>query len=227
MTLVSFSSNDEALQEEDKLYRSMAIDGSPKYLFWVGHKGLVAPRSLSRLPGFDEAAKQSAARGWRVSLRSSGGDVVPQGRGTLNFCMVACEHRNVSIAEGYQLVCRPIQAVIGGECASVEASFCDGSFNIVVDGRKVAGTAQRRRRIQGRTVILAHAMILVDEDIGAGVSAVSDFLAMIGRNDQLLPSAHVNAAQAAAFNGLTPQLLASRIAAEISLGQVGRAEIHA
>lgn len=212
MMLQSFADLDSALAAEEALWDSMSEGCEPACLFWSTGRGLVAPRSLSRNAAFAESARQSAARGWPVSLRSSGGDVVPQGPGTLNFCRVWMPSGPISIEEGYRAICDPIRSIVGGYCASVDACFCDGKYNVVVAGRKVAGTAQRRRQLNGRLAILAHAMILVDEDIEAGVDAVNRFQNSLGRSDTVDTIAHVNASEVTGDHALTPARLASAIA---------------
>jgi lipoate-protein ligase A len=46
----------------------------------------------------------------------------------------------------------------------VSGSFCDGRYNLAVKGRKLVGTAQAWRRIEGHPIVLAHAVIVVDAD---------------------------------------------------------------
>jgi len=47
---------------------------------------------------------------------------------------------------------------------AVPGAFCDGRFNLTLEGRKLAGTAQRWRRSRdGRPVVLAHAALLIED----------------------------------------------------------------
>ena len=212
MTFRVFSDLDSALAAEEALFDCIGEGAESACLLWSARRGLVIPRSLSQRPGFIDSARQSAARGWPVSVRSSGGDLVPQGPGTLNFCRVWMPSGPISIEEGYKAICDPIRSVLGGYCAPVEACFCDGKYNVVVADRKVAGTAQRRRQLNGRLVVLAHAMILVNEDIEAGVDAVNAFQASLGFGGDVRSAAHVNASEVMSHPPLTPRKLAARIA---------------
>ncbi|MCB1385934.1 MAG: hypothetical protein KDJ80_08325 [Nitratireductor sp.] len=45
--------------------------------------------------------------------------------------------------------------------AACPGSFCDGAWNVVVEGRKLAGTAQRWRATPAGRVVLIHAAILI------------------------------------------------------------------
>jgi octanoyl-[GcvH]:protein N-octanoyltransferase len=203
-----------ALAAEEALFESMSTEaGTCQWLMWQGQKSLVVPRSFARRPGLSEAMARSREAGWPVFMRQTGGDVVPQGPGTLNVSLAWVEEgsQGSSIIQGYAAICDPIRAVLGGTCGSVDSAFCDGAFNIVINGRKLAGTAQRRRRKGVHTVVLAHALILVDEDIEAGVAATNDLLSSLGQTTGLRADAHVNAAEALCDYALTPARLANRL----------------
>jgi len=138
---------------------------------WEGTPGLVVPRSYERLAGFAAACDRWAANGLPVQVRSSGGGLVPQGPGVLNLTLVwrADAAAALDISAIYRALCTELAAALSrlGITAStqaVEGSFCDGRYNLAVDGRKVVGTAQSWRRIDGRQVVLAHAVIVVDAD---------------------------------------------------------------
>ena len=78
---------------------------------------------------------------------------------------------------------------------SINQSFCDGRFNVAVEGRKLAGTAQRWRACSSRDgdwAILAHAIVLVDAAIEDGVAAVNRFYEYCEIEDRITPESHVN-----------------------------------
>jgi len=138
---------------------------------WEGAPSLVVPRSYERLPLFAAARDRWAASGVSVQVRASGGGLVPQGPGLLNLTLVwpADPAAALDIGGIYQALCGELAAAFArlGIMASpqaVEGSFCDGRYNLAVDGRKLVGTAQSWRRIAGRQVVLAHAVIVVDAD---------------------------------------------------------------
>ena len=59
--------------------------------------------------------------------------------------------------------------------SAVPGAFCDGDYNLVVDGKKIGGTAQRRSRLKNQTgqAIFAHAMILYKTDLDEIIEAVN------------------------------------------------------
>lgn len=218
MSLQRFPDMVAALEAEDAMFeRLSACRQGFEHMMWTGHRSLVAPRTFAQNRAFSDAASNSASDGWPVLLRKTGGDIVPQGPGTLNLTMAWTTpiERGLSIAQGYMVLCDALMAVFGGECAKVEAAFCDGAYNVVVGGRKVAGTAQRRRTSADRIVTLAHALILVSDPIDPGVAAVNRFMSQIGRKGHVRPEAHVNAGEILSDPALMPATLAARLSLAI------------
>lgn len=135
---------------------------------WQAPVGLVVPRRVTLLPGW--AAARDAAIG-EIQVRSSGGGLVPQGPGVWNLSLVwpAASATPVDTSAVYLAICAELSAAFAqlGIVATpqpVAGSFCDGRYNLAVNSRKLVGTAQAWRRISGRTVVLAHAVIVVDAE---------------------------------------------------------------
>jgi lipoate-protein ligase A len=154
-----------------------ALDGVPTAALWTGPPGLVAPLSYRRYMNLEAACAASAARGWPVRLRRSGGGVVPQGPGILNLSLAfPCRGGPAEQMEAvYAQICAVLVRALRGlgiaaaPCA-VAGSFCDGRFNVAVSpapgvaARKIAGTAQYWRRSPARHAVLAHALLIVEAD---------------------------------------------------------------
>lgn len=148
------------------------------FMLWRCQRSLVVPRNLANRPRFASACDRMNERGWPVVVRQTGGDLTPQSPGLLNVAMVFRQQRHTgAIHDSYQQLCAPlIRALdtlgIQAYCNSVQGAFCDGDYNLVVDGKKLAGTAQRwrhlRNEVPSRTsdhAVLAQAVILVDEKL--------------------------------------------------------------
>ncbi len=159
----------DGMTAEAEWMASAAASGRASAHLWHGEPGLVVPRQYTRLPGWPAAAQKHA-----VLVRASGGGLVPLGPGLLNLSLVW----RVDDAAGgvpsntdaiYRALCEELAAALArlgitSAPQAVEGSFCDGRFNLAVDGRKLVGTAQSWRRIAGKLVVLAHAVIVVDAD---------------------------------------------------------------
>lgn len=180
---------EDALRREMELLNRVAA-GTRRFAVsvWSTDRCLVAPGSITRRAGFGEAKAAMAARGWPVLVRGTGGDVTPLTPGVINVstAFVMSPDRPQRIQEAYGRLCEPILDTLGrlgisAHCAAVPGSFCDGAYNIVVAGKKLAGTAQRWRRMAAPNparrsfAVLAHGSILCDVDLAEMVKAVNDF----------------------------------------------------
>jgi len=90
----------------------------------------------------------------------------------------------------YHLLCEPVKSALhalGLETGygEVAGSFCDGRFNLVHAGRKVAGTAQRWKGAgpgshRNEGYILSHMVLFVEGDLVGATKAVNRFLELAG-----------------------------------------------
>ena len=188
MTLIQHLTVEAGLQAEQDLLASVcAGDVEAGVLFWqpTDH-ALVMPRRLSRLPGFEHASIELAASGWPILLRETGGEPVPQSASTVNIALVYAPPRSEGdhgrIEMAYRRLCEPVcdlLTALGGEASlgEIEGAFCDGRFNVNLNGRKLVGTAQRWRQSKGgqRPVGLVHGALLLDNERESMVAAVNRF----------------------------------------------------
>ncbi|MCV4343116.1 lipoate--protein ligase family protein [Pseudomonas capsici] len=187
MTVVDICIEKGLQAEQDLLASVCAGDADHGLLFWrPNDRALVMPRRMSRLPGFTEASETLADSGWPVLLRETGGEPVPQSSATVNIALVYAQPGTDAdrdrIENAYRRLCQPILDLLtelGGQASlgEVDGAFCDGRFNVNLDGRKMVGTAQRWRQSQGgtRSVVLAHGALLLDNERQQMVAAVNRF----------------------------------------------------
>jgi lipoate-protein ligase A len=178
---------DDGIAREAAWLAQVAASGRPTAQLWRAPAGFVVPRSYERLPRFADACAAAAAEGWPVQVRASGGGLVPQGPGVWNLSL-AWPGASAS-PQGTDTIYRALAdglaaalAQLGVEAAAqpVEGSFCDGRFNLAAAGRKLVGTAQAWRRVAGRPVVLAHAVVVATADPAALTAAANRFEAAAG-----------------------------------------------
>lgn len=148
-------------QRIDAMRKGLA---GPFAYIWVPERSIsLSRREAARLnlEGFDEEP---------IAVRGTGGTAVPQGPGTANITLFTRHHRPPDITEFYGVMCTALQEGFKtlGHKTTIGAkpgSFCDGDFNILLGGKKLAGTAQRWCRAKnGDTIGCHHVVILTGGD---------------------------------------------------------------
>lgn len=195
--LLPFHADPEHDARFDESLIELAAQSGPSACVWESGQGLVVPRTYRRFEAFPAACERFALQGWPVTVRQSGGGIVPQGPGILNLSLAyAVQGKPLDHSdEAYMLICRVIsQALteygIASHPQAVEGSFCDGRFNLAVGSgdaaRKVAGTAQlwrshasadTRNTLQ---IVLVHALILAAVDVVAVTGQANAFEQALG-----------------------------------------------
>ncbi|TYO97612.1 lipoate-protein ligase A [Geothermobacter ehrlichii] len=182
-------------REDALLARVMAGESGPLAVISRHPRCLVATRREARWPDFAAVGARLAAEGWPVVVRCSGGSCVPQGPGVLNLALIFARPAHWRLEDGYRLLCDLLTAWLDGfgvhaGVGEVAGAFCDGRYNVQVGGCKLAGTAQRwagsNRR---RSVVLAHACLLVDPDLEEMTRQVNRFYALCGQQRRFDPEA--------------------------------------
>lgn len=145
--------------------RHLLASAKPAILLWQAQQeSIVVPENWLRIAAVQDTGAELDAAGWPVLARSSGGGAVPQGPATLNLAVVAPIASSFRIEDGYELICGMLAEAltrfeIDAVTGAVEGAFCDGSWNVTVDGRKLAGTAQRWSMRSGARTALMHAAL--------------------------------------------------------------------
>lgn len=175
---------------EEAIGQTVAAGAAPATIrMWRGSQGISVAKKDIRSTAGQKAAKMMKEVGWPVYVRQSGGTAVPHGPGTLNFSLFLPRPREQqwSIEAIYRALGLPLQMMLADRFGlpstfeAVPGSFCDGNFNVVIYGKKVAGTAQVWKggpagMSSGRPgYILAHATLLTHLDREAAVSALNAF----------------------------------------------------
>lgn len=197
--LISRRAGAQPLAIEQHLLDSAAV-GEPAACVWEPAASLVVPSTYQRYERFPMLCERFERRGWPVSVRRSGGGLVPQSRGVVNLSLAWRTRADIAsgTAEVYQGLCELLQDAVAPfdielNAQAVGGSFCDGRFNLAMDGRKVAGTAQFWQRL-GPTehVVLAHACLMVRADLALLTLRANEFEGQLGSDRSYEPDAIAN-----------------------------------
>lgn len=149
------------------------VDGETNadFLIWRCEQSLVVPKSFSHKANFKLTQKYFNYIGWPIVLRETGGDLTPQYPGMLNVAIVfRSAKKAVSIRDSYLEICQPIihalsRLGINASYGSINGAFCNGDYNVTVNNKKIAGTAQRWRQIKSVDSVNQDVAILVQAAI--------------------------------------------------------------
>lgn len=185
---------------DDAAVFERALAGPPirrLLLGWPELRQLVTTRQMAARPGFEEAARRSAARGWPVAVRGSGGTTVAQHEGILNVSVIriGCAPP-VRIEQPFEELCGLLSSAlatmgIGTDTGRVPGSHCDGAYNLRWRGHKLAGTAATIRTRGPMTGWLAHACLGLWGDPAEDLRAIGAFERDLGLSPDYRPAAHV------------------------------------
>lgn len=190
--------SDAALTREVELLQEVSARPDQRFFWlWQSPQCLVAPRKFASFPGFDAVAEELRLNGWPVHLRSTGGDVTPQGAGVINVTHVyaSSSTKAFDLERAYDALCQPIEAALGNGASRgwQPGAFCDGAHNVQFNGLKFAGTAMRFRPCRtdkSRYAVLAHALMLMAPPSQGAIDALNHFLSALNQPRQISLPAH-------------------------------------
>lgn len=183
----------DALERERMLLAAAARgEGVRQFSVWRTHQALIVPRGMPARAHFEMAADAARRAGWPVFERDTGGDLTPQGPGMVNLSLVfRMEGAERKIAAAYRALIAPVIAFLDkefgltAEAAAVPGAFCDGAYNIAISNRKLAGTAQRWRLLNGDgetkpVAVLAHIALMSTFDLAPAIDVINGFYVNCG-----------------------------------------------
>ncbi|ARF17928.1 lipoate--protein ligase family protein [Sporosarcina ureae] len=119
---------------------------------WVHDHTIVLGIQDHRMPFIQEAMDSIEQHGYQSIVRNSGGLAVVLDEGILNISLIFSEQKSsIDIPIGYEAMLSLVQLLFPELGERIEAyeivgSYCPGSYDLSVDGKKFAGISQRRLR---------------------------------------------------------------------------------
>ncbi len=136
--------------------------------------------------------------GWQLLQRRSGGAPVPQTSGLINLShLYHWQHDEpYSVKLAYQHFCEVLTIFfrnfgLDAQAHATPFSYCDGDYNLNINGQKIVGTAQRVvNRKGGGKIVMAQACILIDGDVDTLVEPVNLINKLHNMNEHVRGDAH-------------------------------------
>ncbi|MFS0561628.1 lipoate--protein ligase family protein [Terribacillus sp. 179-K 1B1 HS] len=121
----------------------------PTARLWIHDRTIMLGIPDSRLPYIDEGVAYLRDQGYKAVVRNSGGLAVLLDKGVVNLSFIFPDAKHIGIHDGYQAMVSFIQYIFRDltdkiEAFEVEGSYCPGTYDLSIDGRKFAGISQRR-----------------------------------------------------------------------------------
>ena len=143
----------EAFAADDTLCHLVGQKMSiPTIRTWVHDETVVLGIQDHRLPHITEAVSMLESTGYKSIVRNSGGLAVVLDEGVLNISMIFTEQdKSIDISTGYEVMLEFVRLLFpeaGDQIKAYEivGSYCPGSYDLSIGGRKFAGISQRRLR---------------------------------------------------------------------------------
>lgn len=102
-----------------------------------------------RLPKLADGLDDLTAHGYQYFLRNSGGLAVISDPGVLNVSLIFHEDQPLGVDAGYEIMTSLIQdsfPELDIKAFEISDSYCPGTYDLSVNGQKIAGIAQRRTK---------------------------------------------------------------------------------
>ncbi|OOE03218.1 octanoyltransferase [Anoxybacillus kestanbolensis] len=136
---------------DDALCESVGRGQSqPVVRLWVHHQTVVLGIQDTKLPYIEKGLAYLHEQGWRTIVRNSGGLAVVLDEGVLNVSLIFPDtKKGIDIDRGYEAMATLIARMLPEarvQAGEVVGSYCPGSFDLSIDGKKFAGISQRRIR---------------------------------------------------------------------------------
>lgn len=119
---------------------------------WVHDRTVVLGIADHRMPFIQQAIEEIEGRGYQAIVRNSGGLAVVLDEGVLNISLLFSEQKSsIDIPVGYDAMLDFVKLLFPELTEQIEAyeivgSYCPGSYDLSVAGKKFAGISQRRLR---------------------------------------------------------------------------------
>lgn len=118
---------------------------------WVHHEAVVLGIQDHRLPHIEQGMAQLRANGYEPIVRNSGGLAVVLDSGVFNISIILTDQPPLSINAAFDVMVDFIRALFPQIAHKIEAyeivgSYCPGTYDLSIDGKKFAGISQRRMK---------------------------------------------------------------------------------
>ncbi|WP_125761950.1 lipoate--protein ligase family protein [Companilactobacillus hulinensis] len=147
--------NQEITRDEDMLnpfadtgaiLKFVSENSIPVAHFWTTPPTVILGLQDQRLKNISGGMKRLAEKRYIYYVRNSGGLGVVTDSGILNFTLFLPNKNNITIDQAYEQMHQIMQKTFSDKIQTGEVvhSYCPGTYDLSIDGKKIAGISQRR-----------------------------------------------------------------------------------
>jgi lipoate-protein ligase A len=167
-------------------------------MLWQANQPTLVLPAGRKWPESDELTNALSSDDWLLHSRKTGGAPVPQCPGIINLSHIYIwpHDDQYSITKAYDNLCLVLRDFfqkfnIISEIHATEFSYCDGDYNININGKKIVGTAQRViLKKGGGKIVLAQAFILIDVLLAEIIKPVNLCYQLSGKTERVKANVH-------------------------------------
>ncbi|MHC6527418.1 lipoate--protein ligase family protein [Vibrio proteolyticus] len=195
---LSIEAEDAFRKESELLSQVQSGALSQVLLLWQAKSPTVVLPAGKKWPRTAELDSAIARLGWKLVERKTGGAPVPQLPGIINLSHIYHwpDNQPYDIKAAYLHLCDVLkrfftQFGVSTDIHATPGSYCDGDYNLNIDGQKVVGTAQRvLLKKGGGQVVLAQACILLQANLEQIVEPIRVCNRLSGQTADILADVH-------------------------------------
>ncbi len=167
-------------------------------MLWQAKQATLVLPAGKKWPESDTLKNALLADNWLLHSRKTGGAPVPQCPGVINLSHIYLWSNDspYSITQAYENLCSVlnnffIQFNLLSQAHATPFSYCDGDYNININGKKIVGTAQRViLKKGGGKIVLAQAFILIDVILEQLIKPVNLCYQLMGKSERVKAEVH-------------------------------------
>ena len=195
----STSTVERVFTKENELITQMQAEELTQcLLLWQTKESTLVLPAGKKWPESEELKAGLLADGWQLHSRKTGGAPVPQCQGIINLSHLYLwsSETPYSIPQAYENLCTVLSGFfkkfgLTSQTHATQFSYCDGDYNLNINGKKIVGTAQRViLKKGGGKIVLAQAFILIDVLLDEIIKPVNLCYALSNKTERVQANVH-------------------------------------
>ena len=185
-------------KESELITQIQAKELTQCLLLWQAKESTLVLPAGKKWPESDALKAGLLAEGWQLHSRKTGGAPVPQCQGIINLSHLYIwpSETPYSIPQAYKNLCTVLSGFfkkfgLTSQTHATQFSYCDGDYNLNINGKKIVGTAQRViLKKGGGKIVLAQAFILIDVLLDEIIKPVNLCYALCDKKERVQANVH-------------------------------------